>query len=250
MRNKRRIIMAFFGLAFAGSAAAGVLTSMRDEAVADSERPPRFDKLLSLVPAYPNAYFYPMGERLMTEGVEREMGYALTSDPPRKVADRYESIWHTQGFTVDRNAFEDGEVVTATALGDNWARTIVATGTGEGTTIVASVREVLQVPQAPKLPVPSSCKVASQSGALDEGVSTEIVFLGCTGFVSEIVEYYDGVMHGKERIEPLAGDEPSGSMHVIYSGRGLNVTVTAMQSPLEEDEIPRCTASITWQEQR
>ena len=97
-RRGLKPFLALLAVAMGGAAVAGVLVARRDAAQAFDETAPRFATLSQLIPSYPDSHFFPMGESLAVAGVEREMGYAMTPDPPRKVADRYEGIWQSQGL--------------------------------------------------------------------------------------------------------------------------------------------------------
>lgn len=245
-RPRWRYLVALWLLGVAGAAVAGVLAAMQEEAVAYSEPAPRFTNLTDLVPPYPGAAFFPMGDSLNVDGFTREMGYALSGDLPAKVADRYEAIWRSQGFKVERQARQTEQRVTATAQSDPWMRTVVATLSGERTAIVASVREVFATPQPPATPVPRFCKVVSYTGGRDQGIMTEMVFLSCEGYLRELVEFYDGALHGTRRIDRFAAqtDDP---VHITYSGSELEVMLSASQLA---DDPPRTVASVTWQERR
>jgi hypothetical protein len=245
----RRRFVILFVTGITGAAVAGILTARHNVAQAYGERPPQLGKIGGLIPAYPDAPFFPMGQALHVDGVDREMAYAVTVDPPETVADRYEAIWTSQGYDVSREMVGDEAWIAAGAPGDPWARTLVITRTAaKETTIVASVREAAELPGDPRIPVPSTCTVVGHTGGRDQGVHTEIVFLACETYLREIIDYYDGALHGTERENAFDEAGVAGSAYVTYAGRDVEVIVAARQDP--EADPPKTAATVTWQERR
>ncbi len=234
---------AVLGVAVALAAAAGVLTARQGQLIAYSERPPRFASLDQLVPPYPDAIFYPMGDELRVDGVTREMGYATTPDSATKVADRYEAIWHSQGFRVERRLVGVEEWVTASALEDPWMRTIVATPKGGRTVIVASVREVWREQAPPKIPMPDTCEAVSDTGSRDKGLHTEVAFLACEAPAREVIDFYDQLLPATRRRSPLQTE--AGTAYLTYTTGELHVSVTVKEI---DTDPPQSAVTVTWQE--
>ena len=169
-----------------GAAVLGVFTAHRDHLEATSSRRPLTGRVGQLIPDYPGTAFFPMGRALHVDGLPREMAYAVTDDEPAKVADRYEAIWESQGYEVDR---QDGEVeswVTARASEDPWVRSIVISRSGRRTTIIASVSGADAHGSAPRVPVPDYCDVVQHTGATDIGIDTQAVMLNCEGYARQV----------------------------------------------------------------
>ncbi|MBI3179858.1 MAG: hypothetical protein HYZ27_09375 [Deltaproteobacteria bacterium] len=242
-RKMLRRYGAVLGVALAVAAAAGVLTARQSELVAYSERPPRFTSLDQLVPPYPEAVFYPMGDELRVDGVSREMGYATTLDSATKVADRYEAIWHSQGFKVERRVVGVEEWVTASAIEDPWMRTIVATPKNGRTVIVASVREMWQDQAPPKIPMPDTCEAMSDTGSRDRGLHTEVAFLACETHARDVIDFYDQLLAATRRRAPLQTE--AGAAYLTYTTDDLHVSVAVKEM---DTDPPQCAVTVTWQE--
>ena len=255
---KGPLVRAFLGrrfaaIFFAGCAAAavaGVLVAHHEDAQALNETSERFVNLSHLIPSYPDAHFFPMGESLGVSGLWREMGYAITPDRPRKVADRYEAIWTSQGFAVDHHSADEGEWVSASALGEPWVRAILATRDGDKTIIVASVHNLARPLESPPMPVSPLCDIVSDDGAKDHGVQTAQVLMSCKTHLDEIVDYYDGALQGATRSERFGADGSCHDAYITYSERDREVSLIAKESDPDPDGTPRTAVSITWQERR
>jgi hypothetical protein len=233
-----------FVLAVAAAAVAGVLVARGEPAQAYGEQLQRFAHLSKLVPIYPGATFYPLGETVHVGGLEREMGYARTPDPPWKVGERYQGIWESQGLRVTRDSLPSRDAVTAHAFEDDWVRTVVAESDGAQTTIVASVR-LLDAPMPePSFPIPESCEVVDHTGARDEGVRTQIAYLACEGYLVELIDFYDDLLHGATRKPRAVGEEVA---FITWSAEATEVTLTASQADVDP---PATAATITWQGRR
>jgi hypothetical protein len=236
----------FFALlvfAMAAAAGAGVLTARRDAAEAFAEPVHRLAHLPELVPAYPRSFTFPLGESVQVSGMPREMAYALTDDGPWKVADRYEAIWQSQGFRVKRDEHQGSLWVTAFSLADPWVRTVIATAAPEGTIILQTVRRLDGVFEAPRVPVPRFCALADQTGGVDDGVRSEMVFLACDAYLNEVIDYYDDALQGTTRTVRL--EELGRSVYLTYSEASREVMLAASQA---DTDPPRTAVSLTWQE--
>ncbi len=235
-------------VALAGSAGFGVFTAWLGEVEAEGSQPPRFELLQKEIPPYPNAFFFPMGRDLHTNGSPREMGYAVSEDPPRKVADRYEAIWNSRGQQVERLSGENEETLIATHPRDPIIRTVIVTAAADGqTVIIASVSEKFTTAKQQLIPVPASCDVITSNGARDGRIVTEMVFLGCEAPLEEILAYYNGHL-GSARAEVRVGPTMDHKdAQISYLGDRIHVDLMASQA---EDEPPRTAVSITWQEER
>ncbi|MBI5510978.1 MAG: hypothetical protein HY903_19630 [Deltaproteobacteria bacterium] len=242
-------LIAIGAVLVAGAAVAGVLAARREVAKARADEAPTFANLSRLVPAYPGARFFPMGEALRTAGVWREMGYALTEDSVRQVADRYEGIWRSQGYAVERRGTGAGEWVMAQDLKDPWARAVFVSQVGGETVIVASVRDLWRAPEPAPVPVPPDCEVVSDDGARDHGVATSQVLLSCRAHLDEIVRYYDTALAGGVRREHLGANAGDRQAYLTYADARRQVTLLATESDATP-ETPRVSVSITWQEER
>lgn len=228
-----------------GASVAGILTAQMKQAEAYSERPPVLGRVADLIPLYPNTRFLPMGTNIHVDGVSREMAYATTPDPPHKIADRYEGIWVSQGFRVNRESVGADESVTASD--EMWVRTVVASPSAGGSTIVASVREAVVRPAKPRIPVPPICSVVSHTGSKDGEVITEMIFLSCEGYLSEVLDFFDDALYGITRNERREGVDRSSGVYVTYAADDLHVILTASQ---RDSDPPRVGAAVTWQERR
>ena len=249
-RRGSRLFLVLLAVACGGAAVAGILVSRRDAAQAFNEASPRFASLGRLIPAYPDSRFFPMGESLAISGVEREMGYAVTLDSPRKVADRYEAIWQSQGFRVERRSSDDDEWVSASDLSDPWIRSILATAKGGRTTIVASVRDTWKAPEPPAVLIAEGCAVLSDDAATDRGVRTQELLLSCRAHLDEVLDYYDGALHGATRREHLGADGSADTAYITYSEVNREVRLMAKEGEPRSDGQPSTAVSITWQEGR
>ena len=242
--------LAVFVVAVGGAAVAGVLVARHQAAQAFDERAPRFESLSELVPFYPGTRFYPMGESVAVAGVSRELGYAVTHDPIQKVGDRYDAIWQSQGFKVDRRATDDQEWVSASDPSDPWVRSILATRNGQETVIVATVRDLSRPSTPPLVPIPAVCTTLSDDAARDAGVHTQELLLECRAKVDEILDYYDGALHGSNRRDRLGADGSAGNAFVTYTEERREVRLMAKEGEPGADGQPRTAVSITWQEGR
>ncbi|MFC1611178.1 hypothetical protein ACFL6C_09475 [Myxococcota bacterium] len=245
MSRRRIVLVLVAGVAVA--AMAGVLVARHEHAQAYGEQLQRFEMLTKLIPPYPAAFFYPMGEDLHVDGVSREMAYAMTEDPPRKVADRYEAVFGSQGFEVERFEVGGETWVVASDDKDPWLRTVMTMPSQGMTMILASVRPLDRLPQLPRVPVPESCRVISHTGARDGGVRTEMAFLVCEGYLSELLDFYDDALYGSRRRVRIQEGGADGSAQVTYSAEGVEVILAALQADIDP---ARVTASVTWQERR
>ncbi len=233
-----------FVFAVAAAAVAGVLTARGDRAEAYGEQRQRFVRLSKLVPIYPGALFYPLGDSVHSGGLDREMAYARTEDPPWKVAERYQGIWESQGLRVRRESQPVRETVTAYAFEDDWVRTLVAESDGAQTTLVASVRLLDGAMPDPSFPIPESCELVDHTGARDLGVRTEIAYLACAGYLAELLDFYDDLLHGTRRTPKAVADEVA---FITWSGDALEVTLAASQAGVDP---PATAATLTWQGRR
>ncbi len=240
-----RRVVAVFAVALGVAALAGVLVARHDEAQAFAERLVTSATLARHVPPYPDSRAMPLGETVHVSGVARELAYALTVDAPDKVADRYEGIWRSQGLRVERRAHDGAEWVTAFADEDPWVRTVVASATERGTVLVQSLRPLRGSAAVPAFPCPAGCVLLDHTGARDGGVTTEVVFLACDGYLAELVDFYDDLLVSLERRERLRESGPA-SLFVTYSGATHEVSLAATES----GDPPRVAATITWQERR
>jgi hypothetical protein len=227
-----------------------VFVARHEAAQAYNEQAPRFESLSQLIPFYPGTRFFPMGESIAVAGVTREMGYAITSDSIRKVGDRYEAIWQSQGFKVDRRATEDQEWVSASDANDPWMRSVLATRKGTETVIVATVRDLSRPSETPAVPIPDSCTALTDDAAKDGGVRTQQLLLDCRGTTAEVLDYYDGALHGSNRRDRLGADGSSDAAYVTYSEERREVRLMAKEGEPGPDGEPRTAVSITWQEGR
>jgi hypothetical protein len=265
-RDVRRRLPAFavlFVVACCGAAAAGVLIARRESAQAYDEPAPRFTALGRLVPRYPDSHFFPMGESIMVAGIGRELGYALTTDSTRKVADYYEAIWRSQGFKVDRrngDCSDDGdqrpaarcdeEWVSATDLRDPWMRSVLVTRRAGTTVIVATVRD-LSRPSAPSaVPISSACDVVGDDAATDRGVRTQQLLVSCRAHLDDVLDYYDGALQGAARRTHLGADGSADTAYITYSEANREVRLMAKEGEPDSDGQPRTAVSLTWQEGR
>ncbi len=232
-------------VALGGAAVLGVLTARHGVAEAYAERSPQLGKIKDLMPQYPNMTFYPMGQSLHVAGVDREMAYGTTVDAPFKVAERYEAIWESQSYDVDRHSADDEEWVSARAPNDPWVRSVVIARSHGRTTVIASVSAAEAEGDDPRIPVPSFCDAVSHTGARDQGVRTEMVFAACEGYVREVVDYYDAALHGTDRKERIDPASSKGGVFVTYSGSDVEVMLVAKQS---DTDPPMTAVTVTWQE--
>jgi hypothetical protein len=238
----KRAFAGTFAMAVTVAAIAGVLTARSEHAQAYGEQLQRFEHLSKLVPMYPGASFLPLGESVHVGGLGREMGYALTDDSPWKVGERYQGIWESQGLRVARDSMPTRDTVTAYAFEEDWVRTVVATSDGDRTTIIASVRILDGAMPEPSFPIPESCEVVNHTGARDDGVRTQIVYLACEGYVPELIDFYDDLLHGARRNPRAVGE---GVAYISYSSDVLEVSLAASQGG---GDPPATAATLTWQE--
>lgn len=260
-RRTRRVpgwFVGLFALLCGGSAVFGVLTARRDAAQAYNERAPAYAPQGKYIPDYPGARFYPLGDSLSTEGVERQLGYALTPDLPHKVASRYEGIWHSQGLTVERRRSRDlpevpmdreEEWVSATHPNEPFVRLVGAIRKGQETIILASVRAANALPGDVDVPRPQECAMGFEDGGKDGGVRTEQVSYVCALPLDEVQGFYDRLMFGAIRKVQLGQDGSARELYVSYRAATRHVTVIASELAPEADGKPRTSLHLTWQEQ-
>lgn len=236
------------GMALAASAVLGIFTAWLEDLEAGGSAPPRFEWLQDEIPPYPGAFYYPLGRDLHTNGIPREMGYAVTEDPARKVADRYEAVWQSQGRRVQRRTSGEEEWLLAGEASDPVLRTIVATPVEGGrTVIVASVSRKLELVGEQRVPVPESCDVISSNGARDGVVATELLMLRCAKTLNEVLTFYDRSLANTRRQALVVPTIDHKDAQVTFTGETLNVSLLATQA---EDQPPVTIASVTWQENR
>lgn len=78
------------------------------EAIADHPLDDHFD---SLMPRYPRAAEFPMGEQLQAGQGAMRMSHFSTADPPLRVARFYQTVWEQEGLSVHHDVSPAGGVV-------------------------------------------------------------------------------------------------------------------------------------------
>lgn len=78
---------------------------------AGAEASPAGERFDALMPRYPGASEFPVGERLETGSGELRMGYFSTEDSPLRVARYYRTMWEQDGLSVHENVTPAGGVV-------------------------------------------------------------------------------------------------------------------------------------------
>ncbi len=234
-------------IALTCSAVFGVFTAWLDNLEAEGSLPPRFVWLQNEIPPYPNAFFFPMGQEMHTNGIPREMGYALTRDSPRKVADRYEAVWTDEGQRVERHRDGDQETLIATDRADPIIRTIIVSQKPSGqTVIIASVTEKFRFAGERLIPVPGDCSVITSNGARDDAVITEMALLRCPRKLAQVVAHFDGQLQGSSREVLIQPTIDRKQMQIEYENATTNVRILLNQ---DQDQPPSTVINVTWQEQ-
>ena len=243
----RRTRLGLALLALAGAAGAGVLTAEVDALEAKAEYPPELHRLPDEIPAYPDADYFPMGDELHVDGFAREMAYAVTADPVHKVINRYESIFTSRGFKVERHGSATEEWVIATDVADPTLRTVIATEAQGHTAIIASVRDKLQEQSFRLVDWPSACTEISNYGARDGRVLRETTVLHCAMPIDALLLYYHQRFPGAQRSALLEPTADAKQARISYRTKQREVAITASQAA---GEPPVTTATVAWEEQR
>lgn len=234
--------LALYATALVASAIAGIFAARRELAAAGG-LPPPVEAVSRAVPPYPGAPFYALGEELHVDGWARRMAYALTPDAPRRVADRYEAVWRSQGLDVQRRG--DGLV---SAVGAGLRRTVVIseaapffTGRPDATLLVASVTGDAELRGAPtRLPLPAPCELDESTGARDTFGAAEALQATCALSPDEVEHFYDASLAGLEKFV-------GAPTYIEYNGEGMHVRLSIIST---SSAPPRTRVSLAWQEAR
>lgn len=251
----RRWLLAAVGAVLV-AALAGVVAG--HGAVADRHARPRLQRLERLVPPPPETLFYPLGEQLHVQGVDRQMAYGLTRASVHKVVARYEGIWRSQGLSVRRQrvptASGDAELwVFGYHADDPWLRTVMATPKHSGSLVVASIAPAGLQSGPPRVPMPGACSAVSHTGALDGDRRTEMALLDCSAAPRDVMGFYRGLLGSPSKRRQLHTPEGRDGLWASFARDGRRVELSVVQIKRSADaRAPelRSAAAVHWQQEQ
>lgn len=224
-------------LALVGAAIVGVMSAKPSRAANDYPLPLTRD-FVRLMPPYPNASYRAAGESLHVDNANRVMAYAETDDAPADVLKRYLVLFEQRSLRV--RVFKDGLV--ATAIDDDWKRSVVVSAAGAKTMIVASVSREQPTLDEARLPMPRNCKLTDSAGSRDGAIVRENIQVTCDAFVDDVLGYYDALMG-----QPARMDETHEATHIrVYERDNEHLTLVAVQLTREP---PVVALTAQWEAQ-
>ena len=219
-------------------------TAAAPAARADAPLPLPLAHLSELIPAYPQAPFLAMGDKLSIDGLGREMAYATTPAAPYDVVRYYSQQFHAQGLQVRQMGVGDDITLSATSPRDLYIRSVVTTRVNQRTFLLAHISHVAGTPISSQTALPPGCEAVQQSASVDKGLVSRLLLLHCEGYLRDITHFYDRQLADAERIEPWP-DAHAAASYITYQASGRVVSLAAAQT---QQAPPQTVATLSWQE--